>query len=80
LRCLLRLSMSFQRSLMSLYSMLHGLFRMLMARLMILFSVMRGRRTMRVCRLFVKFCCALVKFHWHDGSSYNMARPAIENL
>ncbi len=60
---------------MSLHRMLHGLFRMLMASLMIFFSMMHGCGTMRVCCLFVKFCCALVKFHWHDGSSYNMAGP-----
>jgi hypothetical protein len=48
---------------------------MLMASLMIFFSVMHGRGTMGVCCLLVKFCCALVKFHWHDDSIYNMARP-----
>lgn len=67
--------MGFQRSLMGLYRMLHGLFRMLLPSLMIFFSVMHGRGTMRVCCLFVKFCCALVKFHWHDDPIYNMARP-----
>jgi hypothetical protein len=46
----------------------------------IFFSVMHGRRTMRMCRLFVEFCCALVKFHWHGGSSYNMAAPPMENF
>jgi hypothetical protein len=72
--------MGLQRSLMSFCGMLHGLLRMLMASLMVFFSMMHGRGTMRVRCLFVKFCCALVKFHWHDGSSYNMTGPAIENL
>lgn len=72
--------MGIQRSLMRFYGMLHGLLRMLMASLVIFFSVMHGRRTMRMCRLFVEFCCALVKFHWHGGSSYNMAAPSMENF
>ena len=66
LRRVLRPLICFQRRLVRLERMLHGLSRMLLTGLVVFFSVVHGGRAMRVRRLFVEFRRALMRIVGHD--------------
>src|SRR3982074_1398957 len=63
--------MSIEGRLVGFGGMLHGLFRMRVTCLVILFSVVHRGGSMRMRRLFVEFCCALMGIVGHDNPFFD---------
>lgn len=77
--------MRIQRGFVRLGGMLHGLFRMLVAGLVVFFSVVYRGSAMRMRRLFVEFRRALMRIVGHDDpfitrKCYDLANGVIENF